>query len=596
MAGIKIVNLPSLGRDLASTDLFELSLAGGTGSRKITGQEIMNASKLSVGNTPIVNGAVGQLLFQGAGNVLGESANLTYDNTNLIFTLGSTATRILTFRPQDTTGAYGNSSSIRGGNGLGRLDFYSTSNITELKDNIIILTSTGGPIFQLGQTDISFNVASSTRLKIAKTTGNVLINTTTDSGYTFDVNGTARVKGTGTTSATSAFTVQNSAGLEFFRVQDDGVLFVRGAGAIRTGTAGSTYYLDLGNIVVRNGNALADSTISIGKSGTADASSICDLVSITKGFLPPRGTNTQMLAIATPAAGLMFIDNTTATNNILNLYNGTGWGSVLTSNPTVTAAAALGRGFNFTPALTAAANSDVLVGLDINPTFTNGAFTSVQNIGLRVSSNINTSGQYTNVNTNNFTTAPIALRTIGADISGISIYKASFGHTNSIQFLSNDLNNRFSIGQGYIGVSSSIDFIVGRYTSSAWSNALTIFNATGNVSINSATDAGYKLDVNGTARFSGQVNVTTNTTIGTDGTITNTYLRNAFSACFGAVAYAPASVVLECRSTTQGFLPPRMTQTQRNAIASPAIGLEIYQTDATEGKYIYKSSGWTYIG
>jgi hypothetical protein len=101
---------------------------------------------------------------------------------------------------------------------------------------------------------------------------------------------------------------------------------------------------------------------------------------------------------------------------------------------------------------------------------------------------------------------------------------------------------------------------------------------TGNFLINTTTDAGFKLDVNGTARFSGQVNITTNTTIGTDGTITNTYLRNAFSACFGAVAYAPASVVLECRSTTQGFLPPRMTTTQKNAIATPATGLMVYDT------------------
>jgi hypothetical protein len=68
-------------------------------------------------------------------------------------------------------------------------------------------------------------------------------------------------------------------------------------------------------------------------------------------------------------------------------------------------------------------------------------------------------------------------------------------------------------------------------------------------------------------------------------------------ATFGtAYATINASAQVEIASTTKGFLPPRMTQTQRNAIASPAIGLEIYQTDATEGKYIYKSSGWTYIG
>jgi hypothetical protein len=68
-------------------------------------------------------------------------------------------------------------------------------------------------------------------------------------------------------------------------------------------------------------------------------------------------------------------------------------------------------------------------------------------------------------------------------------------------------------------------------------------------------------------------------------------------ATFGTTyATINASAQVEIASTTKGFLPPRMTQVQRNAIASPAIGLEIYQTDATEGKYIYKSSGWTYIG
>jgi hypothetical protein len=54
----------------------------------------------------------------------------------------------------------------------------------------------------------------------------------------------------------------------------------------------------------------------------------------------------------------------------------------------VTAAGAIARGNNITSTLVAAANSDVLVALDINPTFTNGAFTTVSNYGLRTSSNI----------------------------------------------------------------------------------------------------------------------------------------------------------------------------------------------------------------
>jgi hypothetical protein len=56
-----------------------------------------------------------------------------------------------------------------------------------------------------------------------------------------------------------------------------------------------------------------------------------------------------------------------------------------------------------------------------------------------------------------------------------------------------------------------------------------------------------------------------------------------------------ASAVLSADSTTQGFLPPRMTNAQRLAISSPAVGLMVYQTDMVEGLYIYKSTGWTFI-
>ena len=62
---------------------------------------------------------------------------------------------------------------------------------------------------------------------------------------------------------------------------------------------------------------------SVGINNTApNSSSLLDLTSTTKGFLPPRGTNTQMLAIASPATGLMFYDTT---NNKLNCYDGTTW-------------------------------------------------------------------------------------------------------------------------------------------------------------------------------------------------------------------------------------------------------------------------------
>lgn len=58
-----------------------------------------------------------------------------------------------------------------------------------------------------------------------------------------------------------------------------------------------------------------------------------------------------------------------------------------------------------------------------------------------------------------------------------------------------------------------------------------------------------------------------------------------------------ASAKLEIVSTTQGFLPPRMTATQGSAIASPAEGLMIYVTDTngtftTKGWWGYNGAAW----
>jgi hypothetical protein len=52
-----------------------------------------------------------------------------------------------------------------------------------------------------------------------------------------------------------------------------------------------------------------------------------------------------------------------------------------------------------------------------------------------------------------------------------------------------------------------------------------------------------------------------------------------------------ASAILQADSTTKGFLPPRMTTTEKNAIASPAAGLVVY--DSTTNKLCcYNGSTW----
>jgi hypothetical protein len=133
-----------------------------------------------------------------------------------------------------------------------------------------------------------------------------------------------------------------------------------------------------------------------------------------------------------------------------------------------------------------------------------------------------------------------------------------------------------------------------------------IVGATGNVLIGTTTDAGFKLDVNGTSRFSGiaRYNNTSSNYLLIDGSNTgsnNCVLSNRFNqiqivtntgGSAPHIALLPAtgglvgintstpnaSAMLDVTSTTLGFLPPRMTTTQKNAIATPAAGLMVYDT------------------
>ncbi len=70
-------------------------------------------------------------------------------------------------------------------------------------------------------------------------------------------------------------------------------------------------------------------------------------------------------------------------------------------------------------------------------------------------------------------------------------------------------------------------------------------------------------------------------------------LLGTFGAKAQGIAYnstgstADSSAILDIASTNKGVLVPRMTAAQRDAIAAPAIGLMIFQTDGTAGYYYY---------
>jgi len=58
---------------------------------------------------------------------------------------------------------------------------------------------------------------------------------------------------------------------------------------------------------------------------------------------------------------------------------------------------------------------------------------------------------------------------------------------------------------------------------------------------------------------------------------------------------ADGSAMLDVKSTDKGILISRMTKAQREAISSPATGLQVYQTDNTPGFYYYNGSAWTAV-
>jgi hypothetical protein len=147
-----------------------------------------------------------------------------------------------------------------------------------------------------------------------------------------------------------------------------------------------------------------------------------------------------------------------------------GTATQLTIGGSETAVSAIARGQLINSTLVASANSDVLVGLDISPTFTNGAFTGVRNYWLQLNGNGSING----------TNQMILSR------GGQTVFIATSALTN-ISTNSTSAPLQFSL--------NSVNTTVGQF-----------FGTTGNLTLQNGgtfTDAGFRLDVNGVTRIQG---------------------------------------------------------------------------------------------
>jgi len=281
-----------------------------------TGTVTQNGNPIS---TP-PSGVSGAIQFSDGSAFSSDAANLFWDDTNnrlgvgtnaptsALHILGNTNTNIRSLQVQNLQNrgilSVANDGFVQVG------DFSAQGYLAEMAF-----------IRPAGASRATTFVQSNSNFTIKNVSGNV----------TFDLTPVI-VKGSGTTSATTALLVQNSAGTELIKVADNGDLttidiFARAIYAkatnleLRGSASGSASSAMLQGFVSGLGwlsMFRAESGKDFGQiprgavvnGTTIDASAIFQVNSTTKGFLPPRMTTTEKNAISSPSSGLVVYDTT----------------------------------------------------------------------------------------------------------------------------------------------------------------------------------------------------------------------------------------------------------------------------------------------
>lgn len=301
--------------NLLATDLIECTMiVGGLPvNTVITGAQILGAvpsgGGLDIGTSPITSGTIGRVLFQGTGNVLQQSANLFWDNTNSRLGIGTASPNmVLDIR----TGNVGIGVTSDAGfkldvNGTARVQNAFTANgkifaygnsttgISGLGPGLVVEYNLGrGRLFSY-----DYGAGVSSPISIGENSSRVYIGAY-NAAYTSSIN----IIGSTTI--------------------DGDINFIKSTGNIlhQYNTGGSIKFI-LGINSTLNGYQIFNNTTSnrpiflpqvsgnVIINGTTDITSAqLQITSTTKGFLPPRMTTAQKNAIASPAAGLVVYDTT----------------------------------------------------------------------------------------------------------------------------------------------------------------------------------------------------------------------------------------------------------------------------------------------
>jgi hypothetical protein len=579
-------NTATFGNTATTANYFTGSINGGSFVKSGgTSSQFLKADG-SVDSTTYVSGSgvAGQVAYWDGTSSQTGSNNLFWDAANSRLGIGTNApSQNLVIQAASNPTIYLNETSgFTGSNILTSINYV----LSPLVDLVTLDGQSasqygifrGGIIFGVsGYNGINFYTNNTRQGRFFQNGNFILQNggTFTDGGQRLQVMGDAFIKGSGATSATTALTIQDSAGTNLFRVRNDSTTALT---YLRLGTSFSNSPF-LFPITTNEGNPVTSGTnlsfysYTGASSATAGAfvfsgdpfiqtSSSQVFLRTNNTFAPTSGTadldifrinfSINQTGGANGITRGLYVNPTltaAADWRSIEWSNNSGWGlygagtannylngdtaigtatlgtaTKLTIGGSETAASGNARGVLVNTTLNASANSDLLIGLDIQPTFTPGIYTNTSPVGMRLY----------NPNTLSALDYGIQLR----------LQNTQTGQTNTDGFLISIDNS--AAANAFLFNYENASLIFG---TNGTANAR-LFN-TGNFVLQnggSFTDAGFRLDVNGTARVS-----------------TSLIAAGATSASSGSIAFLTTASAAGTHAAAIGY----------NANASASHGIAI---------------------
>jgi hypothetical protein len=465
------------------------------------------------------------------------------------------------------------------GDVIGELGFYGVGTNNTLQESCTIqaiASSIGSTVVSniiLSANNFAINTTSPTNtldvngtarirngVSLADISGNVAIGTTTDAGFRLDVNGTTRLNGLQTFQGTTA---SDTAPL-------GSELTTTGSGTNWTGTGFATGYTH----VVGSTAPLTTSTPAVSGTYYQIAYTVTGRTagSFTigfGGFLSGNLTATGATGpLASSTANLEIVPTTDFDGTIVLSIR-----SIGNSSATTTINDSGGNSRIQIRAITALSNT--LIGLNSGSRITTGFNNSF--FGVQAGQNNTTGGS------NSFFGVQAGRNNTTGGNNSFYGFNSGFNNTTggNNSFFGRDAGQNNTTG----GSNSFFGRDAGRYLANG-STALTIAN--NSVFLGVDTRANADNETNQIVIGHTAIGLGSNTTvIGNSSTTFGRWWGNLLIGTSTNVA----SSALTVESTTKGFLPPRMTTAQRDAIASPVAGLVIYNT-STNKHQGYDGTNW----